>query len=487
VRIIDECSLDGKSAATVFVNPHSDAARLERFLSGGRKNVLFGSLKPDLASAVGLRLRRGWRWESQDGCAMSDSSRSYDESPLVIAYSDDHELARACPLRRRPLCRFDFADEWNNLGFGRIGVYGDAWSLGPAADLNGATPLAWVETRDGADRSCCAALFETADAAVLWYNRPVGPVDSLEWRIIEAFLGDYRPDDLVCLPYLGEVPAGFSGAVTMRLDCDEAVASARQLFELYASLGVPFSLALKTGLELDRDDRQLLHDVFAEGGAVVSHSHQHLPDWGGSYETARREAVISRNWLRDNLPQAEPVRYAVSPFHRNPQYAVRALADAGYSGFVGGIIDQSPEFLLGRAGEAPLVEPRIISHSQQCMLHGDCYHRAGSSMEVYCQSFANHARARSIFGYLDHPFSPRYQYGWNSEKERLGAHEYLLRHCLSQPGLWLADLGTCMDFVKKRSDAFVHLNRHDEPVVECAAADSLPPLELCWKGESRVA
>ncbi len=485
VAIAQDPPIDDISMALVLVHPRQDATWLTRALSGGRKLLLFGRLNADLARALGLRLRQDWTWPAEDGDAKIDPSEPWNESSLAVVYSIDHELGRASPIRRRPLCRFDFGREWNNLGFGRIGLDGGDWSIGPAVELDGATPIAWLESRNSKDRTCCAALLDVSQAAVLWISRPVGPVDSVEWRIIEAFLGDYRPGDLACFPYFSEIPAGFSGAVTMRLDCDEAVASARPLFELYTSLKMPLSLALKTGLEMDRDDRQLLQDVMSTGGAVISHSHRHCPDWGENYQAVLDDALISRRWLEFNLPQAKPIRHAVSPFHRNPPYAVQALANLGFAGFVGGIIDQSPEFLLGRAGAVPGIDPPIVSHSQQCMLHGYCFHRCRNSVEVYVESFENHVRARSIFGYLDHPFSRRYQYGWDSERERLEAHERLLGHCLARPGLWRANLNSCLDFVKKRAEATVHLDRQRKPVVEFAA-DSLPPLQLQFEGESRA-
>src|SRR5262249_26887143 len=155
---------------------------------------------------------------------------------------------------------------------------------------------------------------------------------------------DYRAGELICWPSLSELPDGYRGAVTMRLDCDEAVASARPLLELYKEAGAPFSLAVVTGLPMGEADLRLLRDV-ADRGAIVSHSVHHWPDWGGSYATARTEALTSRSWLEENIPRSRPVRFAVSPFHQNSVTVSQALADAGYEAFVGGIIRNDPEFL----------------------------------------------------------------------------------------------------------------------------------------------
>ena len=213
------------------------------------------------------------------------------------------------------------------------------------------------------------ALCESRAGAALWFNRAVGPVDSLEWRVVESFLGDYRPDDLPCLPYLSEVPAGFRGAVCARLDADEAVASSRPLLELYRSHGLPLSLALLTGQTIDGDDIALLRELIASGGSVVSHSVRHAVNWGGGYDEACCEVRDSRAWIEQHLPEAAPVRYAVSPFHQNPPFAVAALANCDYHGFVGGIIANDPEFLLGRAGRARLRRGRSYrsARSACCM------------------------------------------------------------------------------------------------------------------------
>src|SRR5262249_57919990 len=132
-----------------------------------------------------------------------------------------------------------------------------------------------------------ATLMDAPAGAALWFNRPVGPIDSVEWCLVEEFFGNHRPGELVCLPYLAEVPAGYDGVATMRLDCDEAIGSCRPLLELYASAGVPLSVAVTTGQPVAARDLELLQDVVAGSGAVLSHSVHHQPNWGGSYQCAR--------------------------------------------------------------------------------------------------------------------------------------------------------------------------------------------------------
>ena len=46
------------------------------------------------------------------------------------------------------------------------------------------------------------------------------------------------------------------------------------------------------------------------------------------------EAAASGQWFRDMLPEVPVPDLAVSPFHSNPPYAMRALEEAGFTGVV---------------------------------------------------------------------------------------------------------------------------------------------------------
>jgi hypothetical protein len=469
-------------AAVVWINPADDCAdELAQTVRSGRKAVVFGRIGPRVADVLGLEHRGAIDWPRDWADCRAGAAPHHDESPAAIAYGDAHPLSAQSPLGRRPLCRFDFADEWNNLGFGRIRLAGDDWSLQTAARGGDATIIAGLAGPQG-DHLVYAALRETPSGTALWFNRPVGPVDSLEWRVVESFLGDDRADDLPCFPYLSEVPAGYASAVCPRLDCDEAVASAAAVVALYREHDVPISLALLTGQSIDARDLRLLREVMAGGGSVVPHSHHHLPNWGGNHEQACREASLSRAWFAEHLPEASPVRHAVSPFHQNPPYAVSALADCGYEGFLSGIISGDPEYLLGRAGRVPLVARPIVSLSAQCMLHGDCYRRYGDSIDVYRESFERHVAGRAIFGYLDHPFSTRYQYGWPDEATRLAAHRALIEHIERQPDVWWASVADVLDFLRRRDAALVEVDRSGRLSIAAANAPGSKPLALLWKG-----
>jgi hypothetical protein len=363
--------------------------------------------------------------------------------------------------RRRPFLRYDYADEWNNLGFGRLRTDASPWAVQGGLAPDSALELAGLYIQGQACEYAGAylTLLDTPDASVLWCARPVGPVDSPEWSVLERFLSDWRAGELPCRPTLRQTPDGCRCLVTMRLDADEAVASARDLFTWYAGQNLPFSMAVKTSLPLGAVDMALLEDVCANGGTLLSHSHTHPLNWGATYAEAWREAVISSARLAESSPRLPRLDLAVSPFHSNPLYALKALRRAGYRGFVSGIIHNDPEYLLGRAGLAPFAGGRLIGFSQQSMLHGDCYKRQGESVETYIRAFEAQYAAAGFFGYLDHPFSERYQYDWQNEKQRLTAHQKLIAALRGRSGVWFWSQGQCFDYLQTLSAIRLSVDR----------------------------
>ena len=389
-----------------------------------------------------------------------------------------HELTKHLHLHTRAFERFDFTNEWNNLGYGRI-------ELDPASPFGIAEFIA--PTALGTAGIPYLTLFNELNRSVLWVNRNVGPIDGFDWRVIEDFISDYRHssssslDMLSCLPVLSEIPAGHTGAVTMRIDCDEKIASGRPLFELYRSHQVPFSMAVKTHQEIGADSIQVMNEVLTAGGSVVTHSHTHAPNWGGSEEKAVKEVEASLHLLKQALPE-HTITYAVSPFHQNPPYAVKGIANAGMEAFVGGIIHNDPEYLFARAGVAPFADG-IISHSQQCMFHGDCYHEAGNSIQVYVDAVQNALKTETFFGYLDHPFSA-YQYGWRTEEERLGVHDEYLKILKKEKELWFASLTEALDFLWDRAQTQLELVSGKIVSHLPAQKRSAKKLKIRWRGKS---
>ncbi len=352
-----------------------------------------------------------------------------------------HPLTRNLHLKERHFERYDFEKEWNNLGYGKI-------------DPVPGTPFSLAEP---ASSDYCL-LHESNEASLLWFNRPVGPVDGFDWRIVEDYVSDHGAGSRPTLPVLSEIPAGYRGAVTFRIDCDEAIASGRPLFELYRKHEFPFTLAIKTEQEFGTESLALIHDVLQNGGSILIHSHTHAPEWGEpstrlgpkSRGDAHFEAETSLTVLKEKIP-GRTNSYAVSPFHQNPRAALPKLKKAGIDGFIGGIICNDPEYLMARGGAVPFVEG-MVSHSEQCMFHGDCIHPLGNSLTVYFEALDNAIKTGTFFGYLDHPFS-NYHYGWQSEEARLRVHGEFLERLDSIPGLLKASSKDTLDFMFDRDQA----------------------------------
>jgi hypothetical protein len=422
------------------------------FSAGPRKLVVFGHMPLALADYLRYQAKTEELPPALVAASRSEAAPSYEsrESAAAVCYS---ALARTLGGQPwlRPFERFDFTDEWNNLGYGAIRCDGSIWSIGQVVQVPAEAELASVVV-NGERQFAYAALWDVGALGVLWFNRPVGPCDSFEWRLVEQFLSGYRADTMPCQPVLSELPWGYDAAITSRLDCDEDIESARPLWQAYRRLGVPFSLAVHTQ-NLNRADqhgilRELLVD--REQGAVLSHTATHAPNWGGSYDNAFAEGRQSAEMIE--AVTGVPVRYAVSPFHQSPSYAMRGLADGGYQGCVGGIIRNDPEFLTARGGALAGLPAGFVGHSQQCMLHGECMLAEGDPLAVFKQAFDYAHSTNTLFGYLDHPFSERYAYGWKDEASRIEAHEQFIAYIRSrtQRPLFMHE-DAALDFIRFRS------------------------------------
>ncbi|MFP1870588.1 polysaccharide deacetylase [Lonsdalea quercina] len=423
-------------------------ALLAWLANGPRKLILFGRLPHCLLQHFGM-IPYSWP-EPTETWARSPSAPSgnFAQSEALIHYLPKGEVLGARNWER-PLERFDFTDEWNNLGFGAVRAEGTPWSLTAPLRAPERAELANVQLKDKILASYCA-LFDESESSILWVNREVGPIDSFEWRMVENFISSWRHEVLHCLPIISEIPFGYDAAITMRLDCDEDIASARALWAAYCEANVPLSLAIHTNNLPNDEHSAFLREFLAEGGALLSHTATHAPDWGGSYDAAHWEGIESRT----KIEQACGVRveYAVSPFHQSPDYALAALCDVGYRGCIGGIIRNDPAFLIARGGELAHLPKGFVGHSQQSMLHGDCMLTDGDPLAIFKRAFDRAYQTRTLYGYLDHPFSTRYQYGWPDEKTRVTAHQdfiaYIREHT-EQP-LFL-DECRAMDFLRYRA------------------------------------
>ena len=440
----------------VVVNPLEawSALVIRTLQAATTKVIIFGALPSTLAQYLGASIEpinEGHRLAAQ--CLPAPTGH-FAESALRVEYTPCNTLLHS-PLPSRPFLRYDFTDEWNNLGYGALRVDETIWSLAQNVRLPEAHCLAQI-TLEGDVVGAYAGFWPGdshgsvgVNSCLLWFNRSVGPVDSPEWRIVELYLAHHAWPVRLCQPVLVEIPHGFDAAVTMRLDCDEDVESARSLWQTYRQLGVPFSLALHAKVLADAKHHDLPRELLAQGGAILSHTDTHAPDWGGSYDAALQEGTLSA--MKIAAVTGQQVRFAVSPFHQTPDYARAALADAGYAGCIGGIIRNDPDFLMARSGVAPGSPTGFIGHSQQCMLHGDCMVHGDDPLVIFKQAFQLAQKSNTFFGYLDHPFSERYQYGWISEEQRIQMHIDFVDFMRQSGNVLFANESDALDFLLERS------------------------------------
>jgi hypothetical protein len=413
-----------------------------------RKLILLGSLPDNLINFLKFKKvvlpDKPKDWHS----SMSAPLHGFSESSAVIQYQ---ELIEQLKLKnwRRPLERFDFAKEWNNIGYGAVRLDKTIWSLAAPLKSNTSSELASVSI-DGQTYFSYATIHNNDRYSVLWFNRYAGPIDSFEWRIVENFISHYRYNILPCYPVIKEIPWGYDAAITMRLDCDENVSSAQPLFDAYKAMNIPFSLAIHTSSFNQERDQTIIRDILKHRGSILSHSSTHKANWGGNYENAKKEALDSKIFIEKIT--GSKIRYAVSPFHQTPFYALKALSDAGYNGCIGGIIGNDPDFLMARGGLLSNINEGFVGHSQQVMLHGDCILEGDQPLKIYQQSFDYAYESQTLYGFLDHPFSDRYKYGWQDEASRIKMHQDFIGYIKSktEKPIFLSE-EDALDFLRLKS------------------------------------
>jgi hypothetical protein len=451
-----ECQDEG--LLSVIINPlelWADSIT-RNLIKPGNKTMILGALPPSLAktlNAIILPIN-----ELIQAGVKCPSALPYSEanSTLKIEYINIDKLCES-PFARRSCLRYDFADEWNNLGYGPVSADKSIWSLSQLVQLPKENLLATMKFESQTIGAYAGFWSNTPCAnSLIWFNRSVGPVDSHEWRLVEKFLSDLDYPNSVCQPVISEIPYGYDAAITMRLDCDEDVESARPLWQAYQEMGVPFSLALHASVLSDERHHVLPRDVLAKGGALLSHTATHAPNWGGSYSDAYQEGRTSADIIEKSTGYR--VRYAVSPFHQTPAYARAGLADANYEGCIGGIIRNDHDFLMARSGTPPGSNQGFIGHSQQCMLHGDCMLLGNDPLLIYKQAFSAAKASGTFFGYLDHPFSERYHYGWHSEAQRINMHREFVDYIKEQGDVLFSNQTDAMDFLYDRAAIIVNSN-----------------------------
>ena len=264
---------------------------------------------------------------------------------------------------------------------------------------------------------------------IIWVNRNLSLIDLPEWKIIEEFISNGYFNKYPCIPYVSEFSCTENGYITMRLDCDEDIESARQIYNLYKQYNLPISLAITTNQIVNKNKITTLPlEVYDYGGTILNHSHSHPINWGGTKDIIREEIKLSTNLIKKTFNIN--TEYAVSPFHHLTIEAIEVLNEQNYKGVVAGICSSHHEFLIIKGGSIS-DELNILLHSQQCMLHGDCL-TSTRSIDDYLKNFYLFSKIGYSTGFLDHPISQRYDYGWNNNQRQINAHKKIIEYLLSE-------------------------------------------------------
>jgi hypothetical protein len=431
---------DFSNQVLILVNP-SEIIATKALKEKNKKIIIFGRLPKVLEEFFSLN-QCTHEFPKYYAKAEKSTIGVTSSSKLFVKYENNNILDLSDNIRFFE--RFDFEDEWNNLNFGSINIDESIYSLANYYNSD-KTELASVYY-ENSFVSVYSLIRDTENSSIFWFNRAVGPFDSYEWRFIEDFISSYRYKELPCIPLVEEIPDGYSSASTMRLDCDEGIKSSLNLYEAYKKLKIPFSLAIPTS-DFSTNDIDFLKDVISNSGTIMSHSHNHKHFWGSDQDDIFEEAFISKKTLEESL--GIEINYAVSPFHETNKDVINALDKAGYHACFGGIINKTNDLLSYRVGYTQYND-KVIFASQQVMMHGDCLHNH-DELSIYKKSFENSKNTKTIFAYLDHPFSPRYKYGWDSEDQRIEMHMKLIDFILiNSPNHLFLSYGDLFNIIKFR-------------------------------------
>lgn len=444
----EEFSLSSAPQILVFIAPTEALAEtIENAIqSSNKKIIILGAIPKSLHPMLNITIFDDYDLTPYSDCPNALPNQATASKGAVIY--QDHIFSR--PFTRY-FCRYDYADEWNNLGYGKISATG-IYSIAMPATVNTGENLGTI--RVSGDRSLTfASIIDTDQTAVLWINREIGTVDGPDWKIVEDFISSFRADTLPTFPVLRDIPFGYQSAVTMRLDCDEDITSSNPMIDLYHHYGFPLSLAVKSSLLKNQSHLPTIQKLLQYGGSILSHSHLHYTQWGGDYETAFQEAAQSKKIIEDAT--GVDIDYVVSPFHQTPTFARQAINDAGYKGCIGGVMNSDPDFILSKGGMISH-DYGLIGHSQQSMFHGHTVQANGNPLSVFEEAFSLSSVCGQIYGYLDHPFSDRYWYDWESEDIRLSYHEMFLKFLAKQPENLMLNENDCLEFISLKSSSFVH-------------------------------
>lgn len=371
-------------------------------------------------------------------------------SKFKILYSKKNKLSPK--IIERYLYRFDFDNEWNNYGYGKIDfLKKNIWSIKSLILCKKKNNIGKIKIQK--KNLTFVSIHNIYKNELLFVNREAGIFDGFDVSILEKFISSHNLN-LPNFPLISEIPYGYEGLVTMRLDCDENIQSSKSLFDMYKKKKIPFSLAILTSI-LDKKDKYYLQKIVNSKGSILSHSHEHLINFGDSYKSALLQ-------IKKSIMELKKIgfdcKYIVAPFHHTPNFILKALQRLRLKGIVGGIsLDNYREHITFRSGF--FKNNKIILNNQQCMLHGDIS-PISKNLDIYKKSFLISFLNKRPFGFLDHPFSNRYKYGWKSEKYRLKIHEKFLKYIQKKGRILFLSQEDFLNFLYSKSKIKINENKN---------------------------
>ena len=106
---------------------------------------------------------------------------------------------------------------------------------------------------------------------------------------------------------------------------------------------------------------------------------------------------------------------------------------------------------------------------------------AYDQISVYKKSAENCIKSGAIFGYLDHPFSERYQYGWATENERINVHRDWIEYLQLYGSVLFESEEKTLNHIRAKEISNIWLE-DDVVVVDIENAMSDYPLAYEFKG-----
>ena len=368
---------------------------------------------------------------------ITDSSHRSDQS-IYIKHNVAHCLMvpELINYTDRKAVEYDIDDEWSNSGFGIIKGFDPVYGLAASMSVPSQYSIADCIDLDYHHYALSAHIFIGSNS-VLWINRSSMLFDLPENLIFENYINSFDPSgSLPCFPIVVEYPISTRALCTSRLDCDEAIDSATDIFDVYSSFKAPLSLALTSSLlTKDLSTNGLPERCLDRGGSLLLHSHTHPRYWGTFSFEIYKEAKTCLDLVYKYYDYI--CIGAVSPFHQTSIEAIHVLKGLGLKGLVGGLASLDDPFIYIRPGSC-LPDSSFVLLNQQCMLHGDVI-KNKQDAKMYAKKIIDYMSLGYSFGYLDHPISDRYNYGWNSLSIQAETHEEILSHLIDSDFLYVSE------------------------------------------------